>query len=327
MIHICIPVVTESRVQISILLPILSYVKDSPNFSAFGDTMCSLAEKDSSICCVTAAMAEGTGLSKFSKLYPKRFFDVGIAEQHAVTFSSGLARNGLIPVFAVYSTFLQRSYDQLIHDVAMQNLKVIFGIDRAGFVGEDGESHQGVFDVSYLNTVPNLTVYSPSCYEELSLMFGQAVYHDSGAVAVRYPRGKETQMPEDYHYDKSAFSVFGDTNAKNCIITYGREFGECYTAYTQLEDTFLIKLNRIKPIDESLLEVIAGAENVYFYEESIKTGSVGEMLAEMLEEKGIRVNYKHIAVKNEFVKQASVASQLKAYRLDTDSIINEVSNV
>ena len=295
--------------------------------SAFGDTMCSLAEKDSRICCITAAMAEGTGLSQFAKLYPKRFFDVGIAEQHAVTFSSGLARNGLVPVFAVYSTFLQRSYDQLIHDVAMQNLKVIFGIDRAGFVGEDGESHQGVFDVSYLNTVPGLTVYSPSCYEELSLMFGQAVYHDSGAVAVRYPRGKEAQMPENYHYDKSAFSVFGDMNAKNCIITYGREFTECYAAYTQLEDTFLIKLNRIKPIDESVLEVISGAENVYFFEESIKTGSVGEILAEMLEENGIHANYKHIAVQNEFVKQASVSSQLKAYKLDRDSIINEVSNV
>ena len=158
-------------------------------------------------------------------------------------------------------------------------------------------------------------------------MFGQAVYHDSGAVAVRYPRGKEAQMPEDYHYDKSAFSVFGDTNAKNCIITYGREFIECYAAYTQLEDTFLIKLNRIKPIDECVSDVISGAKNVYFFEESIKTGSVGEILAEMLEENGIRVNYKHIAVKNEFVKQASVASQLKAYKLDRNSIINEVSDV
>ena len=116
------------------------------NFSAaFGEVMCKFAQKDSRICCVTAAMAEGTGLCNFAKQYPKRFFDVGIAEQHAVTFSSGLARNGLVPVFAVYSTFLQRSYDQLIHDVAMQNLKVIFAIDRAGFVGEDGESHQGVF--------------------------------------------------------------------------------------------------------------------------------------------------------------------------------------
>lgn len=295
--------------------------------SVFGDTMCSLAEKDSRICCVTAAMAEGTGLSKFSKLYPKRFFDVGIAEQHAVTFSSGLARNGLVPVFAVYSTFLQRAYDQLIHDVAMQNLKVIFGIDRAGFVGEDGESHQGVFDVSYLNSVPNITVYSPSCYEELSLMLGQAVYHDTGAVAVRYPRGKEFPMPEGYHYDKSAFSVFGNTNAKNCIITYGREFTECYAAYIQLENTFLIKLNRIKPIDKSVLGVISKAENVYFFEESIKNGSVGEVLAEMLEESGTRLNYKHFAVKNEFVKQASVESQLKSYLLDSNSVINEVSNV
>lgn len=300
----------------------------SDNFSSvFGETLCSLAEKDSRICGITAAMAEGTGLNKFAKLYPKRFFDVGIAEQHAVTFSSGLARNGLIPVFAVYSTFLQRSYDQLIHDVAMQGLKVILGVDRAGFVGEDGESHQGIFDVSYFNTVPDITVYSPACYEELRLMLGQAVYHDSGAVAVRYPRGKEAQMPEDYHYDKSTFTVFGNTDSKNCIITYGREFGECYAAYTQLSDVFLIKLNRIKPIDKKVLELISHAENVFFYEESIKTGSVGEVFAEMLAESGANVNYKHIAVRNEFVKQASIESQLKAYKLDRNSIINEINEV
>lgn len=298
------------------------------NFSAaFGETMCSLAENDSRICCITAAMAEGTGLGKFSKLYPKRFFDVGIAEQHAVTFSSGLARNGLVPVFAVYSTFLQRSYDQLIHDIAMQDLKVILAIDRAGFVGEDGESHQGVFDVSYLNTVPDLTVFSPSSYEELSLMFGQAIYKCDGAAAIRYPRGGEGEMPEDYHYDKSDYSVFGDVDSENCIISYGREFCECYAAYQQLENTFLIKLNKIKPINETVLDFVKKAKNVYFFEESIKAGSVGEIFAEMLEESGIKANYKHIAVKNEFVKQASVASQLKEYKLDKESIINEVLNV
>lgn len=303
-------------------------ISGGKNFSsAFGDTMCSLAEKDGRICCVTAAMAEGTGLSNFAKLYAKRFFDVGIAEQHAVTFSSGLAKNGLVPVFAVYSTFLQRSYDQLIHDVAMQNLKVIFGIDRAGFVGEDGESHQGIFDVSYLNTVPGLTVYAPSCYEELSLMFGKAIYHDNGAAAIRYPRGKEKEMPEDYHYDKSDYSVFGDVNSENCIITYGREFSECYAAYKELENTFIIKLNKIKPVEKSILTLLTDVKNVYFYEESIKTGSVGEIVAAMLKENDINVNFKHIAIEDEFVKQATIESQIKAYKMDRDSIVNEVSNV
>ena len=303
-------------------------VSGGKNFSsAFGDTMCSLAEKDGRICCVTAAMAEGTGLSNFAKLYPKRFFDVGIAEQHAVTFSSGLAKNGLVPVFAVYSTFLQRSYDQLIHDVAMQNIKVIFGIDRAGFVGEDGESHQGIFDVSYLNTVPGLNVYAPSCYEELSLMFGKAIYHDNGAAAIRYPRGKENEMPEDYHYDKSDYSVFGGVNSENCIITYGREFSECYAAYKELDSTFIIKLNKIKPVEKSILTLLADVKNVYFYVESIKTGSVGEIVAAMLKENNIDVHFKHIAIEDEFVKQATIESQIKTYKLDRDSIVNEVSNV
>lgn len=298
--------------------------------SAFGEAMCSLAEKDGRICAVTAAMAEGTGLAEFAVKYPKRFFDVGIAEQHAVTFSSGLAKNGLIPVFAVYSTFLQRSYDQLIHDVAMQNLKVILGVDRAGFVGEDGESHQGIFDVSYLNTVPNLTVFSPSSYEELSYMFGQAVYHTDGASAIRYPRGKEKLMPKDYHYDNSDYTVFGDSSFKNCIITYGVEFSECYSAFKELEDTFIIKLNKIKPIDKSVINFIDNNKNIFFFEESIKSGSVGEAFAAMLEESRINAYYRHICVNDEFVKQASVESQLRKYKLDKSSVISiieEGSNV
>ena len=156
---------------------------------AFGENLLSFAEKDSRICAITAAMATGTGLVNFANKYPKRFFDVGIAEQHAVTFSSGLAKNGMIPFFAVYSTFLQRSYDQLVHDVAMQGLKVIFCIDRAGFVGEDGESHQGVFDTAYLMSVPDLTVFAPATFDELSSMMYQAAYKEEKAVAIRYPRG------------------------------------------------------------------------------------------------------------------------------------------
>lgn len=297
------------------------------NFSSvFGETMCKFAENDSRICCVTAAMAEGTGLFDFAKKYPKRFFDVGIAEQHAVTFSSGLAKNGMVPVFAVYSTFLQRSYDQLVHDVAMQDLKVIFGIDRAGFVGEDGESHQGIFDTSFLNSIVGLTVFAPSYYDELESMFYEAIYKVKGAVAIRYPRGSEGIRPDGYEYNHESFTVLGDINCSNCIVTYGRLFSQCYQAYEKLEDTFIIKLNMIKPIDKEVLLSLKNCKKIYFYEESIRSGSVGECFGSMLLENGINADFKHIAVDNEFVKQASVSSQMKAYHMDTQSIIEEVNN-
>lgn len=297
------------------------------NFSsAFGKVVCSLAEKDSRICCVTAAMADGTGLIPFSQKYPRRFFDVGIAEQHAVTFSSGLAKNGMVPVFAVYSTFLQRAYDQLIHDVAMQNLKVVFGIDRAGFVGEDGESHQGIFDVSFLDSVPGMNIYAPCTYEELALMLGKGIYHDMGAVAVRYPRGKEPELPIEYHYNKNDYDVFGDDKSDNCIITYGREFAQCISAIEKLENTFIIKLNKIKPVSAYAVKIASNAKKVFFFEEGIKRGGVGEVFGEMLEELSANCSYRHIAVNDEFVKQAPVERQIISYKLDKQSIINEVLN-
>ncbi|MDD6620594.1 MAG: 1-deoxy-D-xylulose-5-phosphate synthase [Eubacteriales bacterium] len=297
------------------------------NFSSvFGETMCKFAENDGRICCVTAAMAEGTGLCDFANKYPKRFFDVGIAEQHAVTFSSGLAKNGMVPVFAVYSTFLQRSYDQLVHDVAMQELKVIFGIDRAGFVGEDGESHQGIFDTSFLNSIIGLTAFAPSYYDELESMFYEAIYKVKGAVAIRYPRGSEGVKPEGYEYNHESFSAFGDVNCTNCIVTYGRLFSECYQAYEQLEDTFIIKLNMIKPIDKAVLTYLQNCKKIFFYEESIRAGSVGECFGSMLIENGLNAEFRHIAVDNEFVKQASVSSQMKTYHMDTQSVIEEVKN-
>lgn len=297
------------------------------NFSAsFGETMCNFAENDGRICCVTAAMAEGTGLCEFASKFPKRFFDVGIAEQHAVTFSSGLAKNGMVPVFAVYSTFLQRSYDQLVHDVAMQKLKVIFGIDRAGFVGEDGESHQGVFDTAFLNSIIGLTVFAPAFYSDLEAMFYAAIYKIEGAVAIRYPRGNEGYKPEGYAYNHESYTVFGDVSGRNCIVTYGRLFSECYKAYEELEDTFIIKLNRIKPIDENVFSELKKCKTIYFYEEGIRSGGIGEVFASMLVENKIKADYKLTAIPDEFVKQASVSSQLKHYRMDSQSIIEEVKN-
>lgn len=294
--------------------------------SVFGNIMCEFAEKDGRICCITAAMTEGTGLCTFASKYPKRFFDVGIAEQHAVTFSSGLARGGMVPVFAVYSTFLQRAYDQLIHDVAMQKLKVIFAIDRAGFVGEDGESHQGVFDTAYLNSVPGLTIYAPTYYNEMQAMFYQAIYVHHGAVAIRYPRGSESVQPEGYCYNKEPFKIFGNANGSTCLIAYGRLFDACYAALDELTNTSLIKLNCIKPIDREAVLAAAGARDIYFFEESIRTGSVGETFGSMLLECGSESKYHHISIDNEFVKQASVSSQIQHYHLDTQSIISEVQN-
>lgn len=293
--------------------------------SVFGDALIQLADNDKRICAVTAAMADGTGLSSFAKKYPKRFFDVGIAEQHAVTFSSGLAKNGLVPFFAVYSTFLQRSYDQLIHDVSMQGLKVIFGIDRAGFVGEDGESHQGVFDTSYLMSVPNLSIYAPSTYSELSTVMNKAVYEESNAVAIRYPRGSESNVLSDYMVSSKDFDIVGDCNNAKCIVCYGREFAECIKAVCKLDNAFIIKLNKIKPINNDVIDIVKSCENIYFFEEGIKSGSVGECFGSMLIENGVKSGYKHICVDDEFVKQASVTSQIKKYHLDKDSIIKIVN--
>lgn len=194
----------------------------------FGKALLSFADNDNSIYAVTAAMKYGTGLQHFYKAFPERFFDVGIAEQHAVTFSAGLASQGKLPVFAVYSSFLQRSYDQLIHDCAIEKRHVVLGIDRAGFVGEDGETHHGLFDVAMLTTVPGVTVYSPSDTAELSQCLEQAFYKDKGVVAVRYPRGCEL-----YRSGTKAYSDFRHVSNKSrkLIFTYGRISAYAYTIH------------------------------------------------------------------------------------------------
>lgn len=292
---------------------------------SFGENLLSLADNDSRICAITAAMATGTGLVAFSEKYPKRFFDVGIAEQHAVTFASGLAKNGMIPFFAVYSTFLQRSYDQLIHDVAMQGLKVIFCIDRAGFVGEDGESHQGVFDTAYLMSVPDLIVFAPATFDELTSMMYQAAYKEEKAVAIRYPRGGQAALPEGYTYERHDFDVIGNSDLDKCIVTYGRETAPCCRAAEQRGDAFVIKLNKIKPISPDVINVLGNVKSLYFFEEGIKSGGVGECFADLLLEHSVNVKYKHICINDEFVKQAGVASQLKKYRLDEQSVLDIIN--
>ncbi len=294
--------------------------------SRFGDAMIDFASKDQRICCVTAAMAEGTGLKKFSEQYPERFFDVGIAEEHAVTFCGGLAKNGMIPVFAVYSTFLQRSLDQVIHDVAMQDLKVIFAVDRAGFVGEDGESHQGLFDTSFLYSVPNFSIFCPSSFEELQHDFYRAIYKEKNACAIRYPRGNECDLPSDYVREDADFQFYGDCSKDVCIVTYGRLFENCAKASNILENTFVLKLNKIKPIDEKCFDKLKDVKKIYFYEEAICEGGVGDRFASLLLQSGIKCEFVYKAVSSEFVKQAPVDRQILHYGLDVDSIVKEVRN-
>ena len=211
--------------------------KKSANFSeVFGNKICELAKDNPKICAVTAAMTGGTGLAKFKEKFKSRFFDVGIAEAHAVTFSAGLCAGGLTPVFAVYSSFLQRAYDEIIHDASMQNLKVILAVDRAGFVGEDGEAHQGLFDVSFLNTVPNARIFAPSFFSELEEMMDEIVSCESNHIEVlRYPRGGELFKPENYKYNHLPFEFFGDLNSKVLIVTYGRLFSNAFKAMKNLE--------------------------------------------------------------------------------------------
>ena len=306
--------------------------KSSPtNFSEeFGKKLCELADKDSRICAVTAAMSLGTGLKEFSEKYSDRFYDVGIAEQHAVTFASGLSKGGMIPVFPVYSTFLQRAYDQLVHDGALQCQKLIIGIDRAGFVGEDGVTHQGVLDVSYLNSIPGMTVYSPFTYDRLKFDLENSIYSSENITAIRYPRGCECELPDKYTVSKNNFDYFNN-GADILLISYGRIAVNCMNAVNLLRDkgfdVSLLILNRIKPIESDIIKIASGFEYVFFYEESVKSGSVGESFADMLFHVNFNKKYYHISVSDEFVPHASVKSLLKRYKLDTESIVNNVMEI
>ncbi len=295
------------------------------NFSSeFGELICDMAQKDKRICAVTAAMALGTGLNEFSEKFPERFFDVGIAEEHAVTFCAGLSKGGMLPVFAVYSTFLQRCFDQVVHDGTMQNLHMILAIDRAGFVGEDGISHQGILDASFLNSIPRITVFSPTTYEGLKQCFIRAAYHTEGVVAIRYPRGEEKPIPENIDYVSDNYDIYGNLNAENYIVTYGRIFSHACVARDRLKesgrDFSVIKLNTIKPIDIRAVKHTLKSENVYFFEEGIKNGGIGETFGELLAENSYKGSYRLTAVDNQFVPHAPVSKLYEEYMLDADGM-------
>lgn len=299
-------------------------------FSAeFGKDICELAEKDKKICAITAAMAKGTGLDEFSKRYRERFFDVGIAEEHAVTFGCGLAAKGMRPVFAVYSTFLQRAYDQLIHDAALGKLHLTVAVDRAGIVGSDGETHQGVFDVSMLNTIPNTTIFSPTYFEGLQKSLSTAVYICDSLAVVRYPRGGELYKPDDFQGESIAYNIYGNRESDNLLVTYGRLFSYACKAKEKLAesgiDLCILKLCKIKPIDKEAVELASDFKNVWFFEEGIKNGGIARNFSDLLMVTNFKGNYRIKAIDDKFVKQMSVSQALHMLKLDDEGMVKVIS--
>ena len=294
-----------------------------PGFSGeLGKLLCKKAGENAKLCAITAAMASGTGLESFERRYPDRFYDVGIAEQHAVTFAAGLAKGGLIPVIAIYSTFLQRAYDQMLHDVALQGLHVIFAIDRAGFVGADGATHQGLFDLSYLRQMPGMTIYSPATFSELAQCLEEALTVD-GPCAIRYPKGGEA--------DLHTFLPHGDyllshrPGAETLLLTYGREAEICQEAarlaLEQGVSVDVVKLLKLQPLDCKALQLLfEGYRAVWIVEESEAAGSLGEFLAA-----GIPWNTPpHLRAVHGFVPHATEGEQREFCGLDAASICREI---
>ena len=304
-----------------------SFSSASTNFSnEFGLYLTELAKRDERICAITAAMKYGTGLNHFSRAFGQqgRFFDVGIAEPHAVTFAGGLAANGMLPVFAVYSSFLQRCYDQIIHDLSIERQHVVIGIDRAGIVGSDGETHQGLFDVAMLSSVPGITLYSPATYEEMRCSLYKSLYEHTGVCCVRYPRGGESKLPA---FDPQAPWAIEPKGAKPrlLLVTYGKLSAQAVQAAQTLSQqgvpTAVLKLLRLLPFCEEAVEQAMQAEYVLFAEEGIESGGIGQMFGSHLLENGFQGHYRVLAVHDRFVEQATPDRALALCGLDAQSMV------
>lgn len=296
---------------------------------AFGDAMIELAKDDDRIVAITAAMPDGTGLKDFAKEFPNRFFDVGIAEAHATTLAAGFAAANMKPVFAVYSTFLQRAYDQLIHDVCIQNMPVIFAIDRAGLVGEDGETHQGIFDLSYLSAIPNMTVLAPKHLDEIKVMINWALHHN-GPVAIRYPRGadicKDIKPLKNINYGKWEKIVIGE---KIAIIAVGKMLQHALLARKELSkhgiNPLIVNATFVKPLDnEVLMELVEDGYDIVTIEDNMTNGGFGSYVLMKLYELGFKNKFKALGFVNTFVPQGDINSLYKENKLDPEGIAESI---
>jgi 1-deoxy-D-xylulose-5-phosphate synthase len=298
----------------------------------FSSTLIRLAKTNPNIIAITAAMPDGTGLSNFSKHFPERFFDVGIAEQHAVTFASGLAIQGFKPVVAIYSTFLQRAYDQLVHDVCLQNLPVVFAIDRAGLVGEDGPTHHGAFDISYLRHIPNLVIMAPKDENELQHMLKTAVDHN-GPIALRYPRGYGvgTALDEEPKGLTIGESEIVKKDGNVLLVTLGSVFYNALESASELKkegiDIALVNARFVKPIDSRIIDLAGKIKKVVIVEENVGSGGFGSAFLEEINDKGLSANISRIALPDSFIEHASQAQLREMCGLTKDNILNKVREI
>ncbi|MBE5900956.1 MAG: 1-deoxy-D-xylulose-5-phosphate synthase [Lachnospiraceae bacterium] len=300
--------------------------KGKPGYTdVFSTVMKKMGGRNEKVVAITAAMEDGTGLKRFHNCYPERFFDVGIAEQHAVTFAAGLALGGFIPVFAVYSSFLQRGFDEVAQDVCMQNLHVIFAIDRAGLVGNDGPTHHGVFDLAYLTPIPNMTVMAPKNIWELSDMLKFAIAYD-GPIALRYPRGAafdgEKEHREPVVLGKAEILRQGE---KVCLLAFGAMVKIAVeAAQTLLQENIkvtVVNLRFAKPLDEDmLLEMAKTHEHVVTMEDHVLRGGIGSAVSDFYQVTGTTVSVHHVGIPDAFVEQGSVPKLYEECGMDCDSV-------
>ena len=305
--------------------------KKKEDFSArFGAELCGLADKDARICAITAAMPSGTGLTRFSTLHRDRFFDVGIAEEHAVAMAAGMAAQGLVPVVALYSTFLQRAYDQVVHDVAIEGLHVVFCIDRAGIVGADGATHNGVLDIAFLRSIPGVTILCPSSFAELRSMMTRAVYHENGPVAIRYPRGGEGAFTAD-----TSAGDFAElrTGKDITLCAYGTLINNVLGAAELLHEDGIearvVKLNRISPFRGGELSRIFGTtKRLLVAEECSGVGCIGQRIAAILAEEGHEPQRLMLCnLGRRFIEQGSVGELYRQCGLDAESLARTAKEV
>lgn len=304
--------------------------RDKANYTdIFSTVMCKLGQRDEKVVAITAAMPDGTGLKRFRNMYPDRFFDVGIAEEHAVTFAAGLAAGGLKPIVAIYSSFLQRAYDQILHDVCIQNLPVVFAIDRAGLVGSDGETHQGIFDLSYLSSIPNMHIMAPKNKWELSDMIKFAVAFEA-PIAIRYPRGeafdglKDNRAPVEY--GKSEW-IYEEEDI--VLMAVGSMVKVALDVREQLKDKgyscSLINARFVKPIDEeSVQEACREHKLIVTMEENVLSGGYGEKVRNYVDAIGVTTRVLNIAIPDEYVEHGNVDLLKQEIGIDADSIVKKV---
>lgn len=305
---------------------IVSKAAGKPTYTQiFGDWLCDMAALDQRLVGITPAMREGSGLVRFSQEYPDRYFDVGIAEQHAVTFAAGLACDGMKPVVAIYSTFLQRAYDQLIHDVAIQNLPVVFAIDRAGLVGADGPTHAGSFDLTYLRCIPNITVMTPADENECRQMLYTAFQMDT-PTAVRYPRGTGTGVATQKEMQVLPLGR-GEIRRKGekvALLAFGSMLKPCMEAAEELNAT-VVNMRFVKPLDDDLVEsLVADYKLLVTIEENTIMGGAGSAVVESLESKGIAIPVLQLGLPDIFIDQGDPAQMLADCGLDKAGIIKSV---